>query len=166
MSENIQSISQGTYTIGQTSATNFVAGNGIKIDEPSAGTVRIGTDETVLYSTTGDGRNNSFTLSELASNFEYLRFEGIGYNNGPCLTTIQAPTGTENISLTYVYFCANDDGNPLQIHSTRFSTTNAKTYNALTKKFLYWGLDGFTPGGNNTSVISVRKVIGINRKEV
>ena len=44
MSENIQSISQGTYTIGQTSATNFVAGPGIKIDEPSAGTVRIGID--------------------------------------------------------------------------------------------------------------------------
>ena len=49
MNENIQSISQGTYTIGQTSATNFVAGNGIKIDEPSAGTVRIGNDETVLW---------------------------------------------------------------------------------------------------------------------
>ena len=44
MSENIQSISQGTFTIGQTSATNFVAGPGIKIDEPSAGTVRIGMD--------------------------------------------------------------------------------------------------------------------------
>ena len=49
MSENIQSISQGTYTIGQTSATNFIAGPGIKIDEPSAGTVRIGNDETVLF---------------------------------------------------------------------------------------------------------------------
>lgn len=44
MSENIQSISQGTYTIGQTSALNFEAGPGIKIDSPSAGTVRIGND--------------------------------------------------------------------------------------------------------------------------
>ena len=42
MSETIQSISQGTFTIGQTSATNLIAGPGIKIDEPSAGTVRIG----------------------------------------------------------------------------------------------------------------------------
>ena len=71
MSENIQSISQGTYTIGQTSATNFVAGPGIRIDEPSAGTVRIGNDETVLYS--GDGSN--LTLSEDIHNFERLRFK-------------------------------------------------------------------------------------------
>ena len=44
MSENIQSISQGTYTIGNTSAINFEAGPGISITEPSAGTVRIGND--------------------------------------------------------------------------------------------------------------------------
>ena len=75
MSENIQSISQGTYTIGQTSATNFIAGNGIKIDEPSAGTVRIGNDETVLWS----GEKNwwedtsSITVSENPSNFETIK---------------------------------------------------------------------------------------------
>lgn len=75
MSENIQSISQGTYTIGQTSATNFVAGPGIKIDEPSAGTVRIGNDETVLWS--GSGTAGEFTLNE-----SYKNFEKIGIVNG------------------------------------------------------------------------------------
>ena len=72
MSENIQSISQGTYTIGQTSATNFVAGPGIKIDEPSAGTVRIGNDETVLFS--GNFNTKSCTLSESPLNFESVKF--------------------------------------------------------------------------------------------
>ena len=76
MSENIQSISQGTYTIGQTSATNFVAGNGIKIDEPSAGTVRIGNDETVLWSGSC-AFEESLTVSEAITGFErykiYLR---------------------------------------------------------------------------------------------
>ena len=75
MSENIQSISQGTYTIGQTSATNFVAGPGIKIDEPSAGTVKIGTDETVLWS--GDrfwwSDTSPLTTSENLSNFETIK---------------------------------------------------------------------------------------------
>ena len=71
MSENIQSISQGTYTIGQTSATNFVAGPGIKIDEPSAGTVRIGNDETVLYS--GEEPTSAVSLSETWKNFDRLK---------------------------------------------------------------------------------------------
>ena len=75
MSENIQSISQGTYTIGQTSATNFVAGPGIRIDEPSAGTVRIGNDETVLWS--GDRHwwadTSPLTTSENLSNFETIK---------------------------------------------------------------------------------------------
>ena len=75
MSENIQSISQGTYTIGQTSATNFIAGPGIKIDEPSAGTVRIGNDETVLWSgatplSSMNGSVNALNLSESLFNFE------------------------------------------------------------------------------------------------
>lgn len=42
MSENIQSISQGTYTIGNTNELTFSAGPGIKIDQPSEGVVRIG----------------------------------------------------------------------------------------------------------------------------
>ena len=85
MSENIQSISQGTYTIGQTSATNFIAGQGIKIDEPSAGTVRIGTDETVLWEYTGTARGatGTYNLSESWKNFEKIRItEGCVYG-GP-----------------------------------------------------------------------------------
>lgn len=124
----------------------------------------LGVDETVLYSVSGDGMTTSFTLSEPATNFEYLRFQGVGYNNGPCLVTIPAPTAkTENISVTYVYFCANNDSNPLQVHSCRFSTTDAQTYTTIDKKFLYWPLNGGTATGNNTSILSITKVIGIHR---
>lgn len=73
MSE-INSIANGTYVIGQTSATNFIAGPGIKIDEPSAGTVRIGTYETVLYEATANNQYSA-TLSEPYSNFERIRIE-------------------------------------------------------------------------------------------
>lgn len=72
MSENIQSISQGTYTIGQTSATNFVAGPGITIDNPSAGTVRIGNDETVLFETNDVYGAGVCNLSESLKNFERI----------------------------------------------------------------------------------------------
>ena len=74
MSENIQSISQGTYTIGSTSATNFIAGPGISIDSPSAGTVRIGNDETLLFQTTGLG-SSACNLSEPISSFDNIKIE-------------------------------------------------------------------------------------------
>ena len=83
MSE-INSIANGTYIIGQTSATNFQAGPGIKIDSPSAGTVRIGTDETVLYDSSAlissdKDLGTTFNISEPVTNFEkfkvyYTRF--------------------------------------------------------------------------------------------
>jgi len=44
MSENIQSIANGTFVLGNTSATTYQAGPGIQITQPSEGTVRIGMD--------------------------------------------------------------------------------------------------------------------------
>ena len=74
----MNTIYDNTFVLGQTSATNFVAGPGIKIDEPSAGAVRIGNDETVLWENT----NKTFTkdlqwpqtLSEPITNFEKVSF--------------------------------------------------------------------------------------------
>lgn len=80
MSE-INSIAQGTYTLGQTSATTYQAGPGIKIDSPSEGTVRISNDETVLFAT-NDHNNTSAALSEPASNFERVKINfGVGNDN-------------------------------------------------------------------------------------
>ena len=75
MSENIQSISMGSFVLGDTNNLTFSAGPGIKIDSPSAGTVRIGTDETVLWSGS-IGTNSSATLSEPYTNFERIRVAG------------------------------------------------------------------------------------------
>lgn len=70
----MNTIYDGSFVIGQTSATNFQAGPGIKIDQPSEGVVRIGNDETVLWSgarfTTGYK-----DLNESFLNFERLRFK-------------------------------------------------------------------------------------------
>ena len=168
MSENIQSISQGTYTIGQTSATNFVAGPGIKIDEPSAGTVRIGNDETVLWS--GTGSISTFTLSEKLSNFEKFRFVMAGYNTpqlGMC--EYYSPDDGSNISYCYEHYVANSDGNPLQVWAGRFSTTDSLTYNIIDWKWMCMpgNASAWTNTWNNTDRKPlIRKIIGVNRKEV
>ena len=80
MSE-INSIANGTFTIGQTSATNFVAGPGIKIDEPSAGTVRIGNDETVLWENWNQTNQTAGTLCELSESYNNFERVGILYDN-------------------------------------------------------------------------------------
>lgn len=74
MSE-INSIANGSFVLGQTSATNFIAGPGITIDSPSAGTVRIGTDETVLWEDNTDpaaGINGTKSINEAISSFENI----------------------------------------------------------------------------------------------
>ena len=74
MSE-IRSIAEGTFVLGDTNGLTFEAGPGIKITEPSEGTVRITNDETVLFSAANpyDKNRTSITLSESYKNFEELK---------------------------------------------------------------------------------------------
>lgn len=163
MSENIQSISQGTFTIGSTSATNFVAGPGIKIDEPSAGTVRIGNDETVLWS---GAKTSAVTLSESMQNFDYLRlYFDLGANDRPkpvinCkyspVMTVSWAQGVVNAFQTVAYISANPTA--MKIVHTRQVALGSFTNTAASN----------TTGtlDETNSINSITKVVGINRKEV
>ena len=157
MSENIQSISQGTYTIGQTSATNFVAGPGISITEPSAGTVRIGTDETVLWS--GDQVGSAFTItaSEPPTNFQYIYV--LGHTNDILPNQFNFFSDTHQLSITQ----------SMQLSDYQFTTWGEKLMNIRIKsdgqinpevtKERQWGTTAYT--GMNT--FGIYKVVGINR---
>ena len=165
MSE-INSIANGTFTIGQTSATNFQAGPGIKIDEPSAGTVRIGTDETVLWSGTTfnpKASNNPMSgtayLSESIFNFDQIRFDFIAANytfnesvllTNPIITgqvcyfNIKKEQNNNNIYVGTIYGFTNDTT------LTGFCSYGA-TQNVHAMTGGYWGYGG------------VARIIGINR---
>ena len=173
MSENIQSISQGTFTIGQTSAMKFVAGPGIKIDEPSAGTVRIGNDETVLYSNL-TGRpispGQSFDLSESPLNFEYIEV----YLNG------SSPSGSKDIANGYekIPYIQMKTSNGLEFHKEfvgnvpgamdtvhdmgcGYSGTSGTIW---TKWYGYaYNVSSKKTDFNNNRHLNVWQVIGINR---
>ena len=156
MSENIQSISQGTYTIGQTSATNFIAGNGIKIDEPSAGTVRIGNDETVLW----EGSANKAITTEDPNNFAQLRV---------CVKNTDTPeisTFTVDSSNTVFGMCACGgfyDGQQILGLMRGVITTSGLSFgDSKTNKIPY------SNGGSKTINVAAggwvyTKIIGINR---
>ena len=73
-------IYNGTFLLGNTSATTLSAGPGIKIDSTSVpGTIKISNDETVLWENTAWlGKDvtpgaNSATLNESIFNFDYVK---------------------------------------------------------------------------------------------
>ena len=164
MSENIQSISQGTFTIGQTSATTYQAGPGISITQPSEGTVRISNDETVLFETNLDGMTTAFTLSEPLTAFEKVRFEIIGYTHVYAENTHQTPSANdEEITTYFTYYCKSSDVNPLQMVMGSYSSNDGLNYGITRSKFLYMNNDGTTWYGNTTDGPHIQKIIGINR---
>ena len=172
MSENIQSISQGTYTIGQTSATNFIAGPGISIDSPSAGTVRIGNDETVLYENNSPAPitgSATFSLSEPFTNFEKIEvqcdasFGDIRYIK--LFDTRQYNTASKQIrlSLSEAGMGQNQDTNMYFDRSNLlFNINNPNTVSGFGAGSRL-GINGTTISYTNSRGASLTKIIGINR---
>lgn len=173
MSEPIQSISQGNYILHNIDAKKLY------VQEPlftanSGDAVYVGwrPDETVLFEYTGEGKNTAtaFDISEPLTNFETIRIRGVGYpgNDGQLVyCDVPSPrTTTENFSICTTYYCSKNDGNPLQVIGQRYSASNnGLTYSLIDKKMLYYPLKGITPTNTNANMLSIDKVIGINRKE-
>ncbi len=166
MSENIQSIANGTFTLGNTNELTFQAGPGITIDSPSAGTVRIGTDETVLWS--GSTPVSSLSFSESRTNFERLKvlmttepnvtskyMQWFEFDNSVYQWNIILGAGDANTWFNEILLRADNNG---------ISALNRKAMNFA----------GFTNSSTVTSIpVSItdkpavlKAVIGINRKEV
>ena len=161
MSE-INSIANGTFTIGQTSATNFQAGPGIKIDEPSAGTVRIGTDETVLFDSYGAGQSAA-NLSESMTNFESLKIL-LGNENtvdGTEWHTYEAkPDKIKNI-----WYCAGGGSNFYFI--CMYCSANTNTNITVSKEAAILKPFGSTHVNGQSEQTGykkcIHKIVGINR---
>ena len=169
---DIQSIANGTYVIGQTSATNFIGGTGIKVDSPAEGTVRIANDETVLWSGNYTGtKTKQFPLTESYKNFEELEIwwgnqpggglRGVLINRYPVndqqiawFGANACSDGTKHLAYKFCFLSANND-TELTAYNYRQADVNAST----TANFV-WG----TPQ-QYYECYPVR-IVGINRKEV
>lgn len=160
----MNTIYDNTFVLGETSATNFIAGNGIKIDSPSAGTVRIGTDETVLWSGNLSAKDIEISLTDSLKNYDSYKVYGYNTENkygivneytynsaGPNWFSITDTRIQNNQYLTIYgdYVSANSDWDKLKI-----------TY--MSNKYCISG--GLT---HSTSFgVAITKIVGINRKEV
>ena len=169
MSENIQSISQGTYTIGNTNELTFSAGPGIKIDQPSEGVVRIGNDETVLYTSTGV-YNTDIQLSESLSGFNYLKVDySLSLNRTQSVysyNSISRIIPTENLMTCKQLYLSDMFPNgtnvgQLVIRNVDYTVNDDGTkLNYLNSYQVYFNGTTWTTGSTN---MPIYKVIGINR---
>ena len=163
----MNTIYDNTFVLGQTSATNFVAGPGIKIDEPSAGTVRIGNDETVLYD---DPTNHNvattaeFVMNESLWNFHraFIEFDNMEYTNSPLNMEIDLDVSTTDTT----YYTPMRNGNSfltVNIPYANFKINEAGNIKYLDRGLIYgtWTSPMVTTG--ELRGYRVRKVIGINR---
>ena len=159
MSE-INSIANGTFTLGQTSAMNFQAGPGIKIDSPSAGTVRIGNDETVLWEgeKTWWADTTELTLSGNVSDYESFK---VAYSDDWELNTVIKEFPGTNDTFDTGLFGA--EGSNITFKTSKFSVSGNKI-NVNSSRTIEVNSDGNIPTKNfTTSFIRFYKIIGINR---
>lgn len=166
----MNTIYDNTFVLGQTSATNFIAGQGIKIDEPSAGTVRIGNDETVLYS--GNSNITTGALNEPATNFNYLRVSfaematGAAYPGGQLVSDLdinECLAGNNiNSACAGISFHNLAQNASLGLRIGIFYLTTPTTFSSYRVEKQ---TNSSAPAGNIGNMF-VSKVIGYNRKEV
>lgn len=169
----MNTIYDGSFVIGQTSATNFQAGPGIKIDEPSAGTVRIGNDETVLYEATpAEFNSTSYSLSESPMNFEYTKITWHdGSPSAPAQNILQAVDEIDMSNLIKNYasfshtFLPSPDvpsgGWEMYAGISGLSSTNWKRFFQGARQ-----IQNNSWSWTNSAHMFVSKIVGINRKEV
>lgn len=164
----MNTIYDGTYVIGQTSATNFIAGPGIKIDQPSAGTVRIGNDETVLWS--GSAVNNSeISLNENFNNFNYIGLEvydkfGWGYNRTICPTDKVSIAGTrlKRFAASYDFVDPANNNIYRRFFNIQFPNGNYSSCSGFGRGIMTTTAGAITVTNDDTTIV-LSKVIGINR---
>jgi len=171
MSENIQSIANGSFVLGNTSATTYQAGNGISITQPSEGTVRISNDETVLYS--GKASLSNISLNESITGFAYINFEytpvdlpaQLEYNYNKLIKTISTDSIMVSKQLYLDEWFPNGSAvNQLVNRTVTYSINDAATQLSFRAGWQLYYKDGaWSTRALNTGEFPIYKVIGINR---
>lgn len=155
----MNTIYDNTFTIGQTSAINFEAGPGITVTEPTAGTVRIGTDETVLWS--GNATTATQTLSENITAFEEIKVYGKSHNNYPWISQVWV-----NSDVVYGVGSQMWHNAPPEYDISRYCLSGDKITPMKGSWYTWSNGSTATTGdltGNAAQVSYVCKVVGINR---
>lgn len=155
MSE-INSIANGSFVLGQTSATNFIAGPGISITQPSESTIRIANDETVLWS---GAATASASLSEPITGFERVKISF--NNNGNNINEFQVSQVSGGVScpLTIIPTFNNSYAS---VYTQSWKFSDLTTFTTAYKCKEWWGDTGAV-SSRDSSNHTINCIWGINR---
>lgn len=168
-------IYNGSFVLGDTSATTLSAGEGIKLDTSVPGVIGIGTDETVLWSGAEKvtNRETLITLNENLFNFEKIQIWDDWLNNSPTKITEFSTSGQQG-GTTFQRFgtlhCAPDgwqfEQNPSFYLAWNFYSVQDNGNKIRTERNF---IAGALIGGSQIPAIQQRnnsyvyKIVGINR---
>lgn len=154
----MNTIYDGTFVLGNTSATNFVGGLGIKVDSPSEGTVRISNDETVLFDAGTNGITGSsfpIQLAENPANFEYIRIVYRPWTNGDFVFDKPGDEDFVILNATWV-----NGAQTAAFHFVTSFSLSGTTMSFVGNLYMQWGQ---TTMNTDSSTFRLFKVVGINR---
>ena len=160
-------IYNGTFVLGNTSATQIVAGEGIKIDTTEPGVIKVSNDETVLYS--GNIQyNGTAALNEPAINFDRIRIYWAGENGDKSISVNEAQvlSGIDMLAIGGLYkrYTSNNkwnfDGFSLSGNTdwSQIKMDATYRYNVTGNSIIDYGLNG-------SSFAYIKEIVGINRKQ-
>jgi hypothetical protein len=163
----MNTIYDGTFVLGNTSATTYQAGPGISITQPSEGTVRISNDETVLWSgalTVG----NTAQMSEPVSAFESYKFYLLGHER--YLKTVNefwtdgSTAGNEPYKVNPIIFQAGDGFFTINAGDCKWNTTwDNLQYVTGYNKWMPYNNSTWNQINQNIDSPTIVKIVGINR---
>lgn len=158
---------EGNFVLGDTSATTLSAQAGIKLDTSVPGVIGIGTDETVLFDNAEgtEVSNMPIILSESIQNFEKVAFYWQAWNDGTAkahtITTCMTDITTYTLTTIYV-----NNGNPNNIGV--YAMVDVLSSNGTTLSHIHGYFNELKTNtvSQSSSGFRLYKVVGINRKEV
>ena len=170
-------IYNGSFVLGDTSATTLSAGEGIKITTDEPGVIKVSNDETVLWSGASavNNRETVLTLNENLFNFEKIQIWDDWLNNSPTKITEFSTSGQyggTSFSRFGTIHCAADswqfEQNPQFYLAWNFYSVQDNGNKIRTERNF---IAGALTAGSQIPALQQRnqsyiyKVVGINRKQ-
>ena len=164
----MNTIYDGSFVLGQTSATSYVAGPGISITQHTAGTVRIANDETELYynPTNQNVANDAeFVMSESIWNFErvIITFDNMEYANRYVTIIIDLSGLPHDNNQLSTPWCNGGIPQEVNIPWAIFKINTTGNIKYINRGLIYstWRNPQYTTGASRG--LRVVRVVGVNR---